>query len=150
MKLQVNQDGTLLATSYGVPIPGTWKEDVNGISAVIDGEPVAFEFKEGQLVNDSNGTLLYLEKVETKPKSGGLLSLVKGNKYAGEWIASAVDEGDGVLKTELDGIKVSELMSFLINRDGTLVMTSMGQETTVHGKKSAAASTSMWILYSST
>jgi len=128
MKLQFNQDGTLQVSSLGESMPGTWKEDKNGISAVIDSEPVEFEFIEGQLVSNSNGTIIYLEKVETKPKSGGLLSLVKGNKYAGTWIASAVDEGDGVLKAEFDGVKVSELMSFVINRDGTLVMNSMGQE----------------------
>ncbi len=128
LKLQLNQDGTLQATSLGVPIPGTWEEGPKGVSAVIDGQTVAFDLAEGLLVNNTNGVLSYLEKVAAKPAGGGLLSIFKGSRYAGKWVASAVDEGDGVLKTDIGGIPVSELLSISINRDGTLVMTSMGSD----------------------
>ncbi len=129
MKIQLNQDGSLLVTSFGDAIPGTWQAGEQGITANIDGQVVEFEFRDGQLVNDSNGVISYLEKSVVKSKSGGLLSLIKGSKYVGNWVASAMDEGDGVLKYEIDGFKISDLIALQINRDGTLVMTSMGFRT---------------------
>lgn len=125
MKLRLGQDGALVLTSMGGEIPGTWAETADGISADIEGQAVAFTLKDGQLVNTENGVTMYLEKAAA-PKSGGLLSLVKGSRFTGRWVVSAVDEGDGVLKDQYQGMKVSDVMAFQINRDGTLVMTSMG------------------------
>ena len=107
MKIQLNQDNTLLVTSFGETIPGTWKISTGGITANIDGQEVVFEHEDQQLVNESDGEFLYLEKI--KAKSGGLMSLVKSNKYAGTWVAAAVDEGSGILKEEMDGVKVADL-----------------------------------------
>ena len=126
MKIKLDQDGSLLVTTLGASIPGTWKEDAQGVSANIEGEELAFELIDGQLVNTSNGVTAYLEKAAAQPKSGGLLSLVKSSRYVGTWVPTAVDEGDGVLKEEFQGVKVADLMAFQINRDGTLTMTSMG------------------------
>ena len=116
-------------TTLGESIPGTWKADGKGVSAVIDGQAVAFAYTDGQLVNNSNGVTVYLEKAAPQQKAGGLLSLLKGSKYTGKWVAAAVDEGDGILKEEFEGVKVAELMSLQINRDGTLIMTAMGVDT---------------------
>jgi hypothetical protein len=127
MKIQLNQDGTLQVIFSGETIHGSWKKSTGGIVTNIDGQEITFEYKEQQLVNDSDGMLMYLEKTKAKP--GGLLSLVKGNKYAGTWAAAAVDEGDGILKEEMDGVKVADLLSLDIKRDGTVIFTSMGVET---------------------
>lgn len=126
--LRLNADGTMSVTTPGGAISGTWKEENGGISAQIEGEVVPFELKDGQLVNASNGVTMYLEKAGAKPMTGGLLSLIKGSKYTGHWIAAIVDEGDGVQKQEIDGIKVRDLMSFQIDRDGTLVFTTAGAD----------------------
>jgi hypothetical protein len=126
MKMQLNKDGTLQVTAFGETISGTWKENAGGIAANIDGQEVAFEYKDQQLVNNSEGVTMYLEKA--KAKAGGLLSLIKGNKYIGTWVAAAVDEGDGILKDEMDGIKVADLLSLDIKRDGTAVINTMGEE----------------------
>ena len=64
-----------------------------------------------------------MEKAGAKPLTGGLLSLIKGSKYTGHWLAAIVDEGDGVQKQEIASIKVRKLMSFQIARDGTLIYT---------------------------
>ena len=128
MKARFDPDGTLMVTTLGASIPGTWKADEQGVSAVIDGQAVAFVFTDGQLVNNANGVTVYLEKAAPQQKAGGLLSLLKGSKYTGKWVAAAVDEGDGILKEEFEGIKVAELMSMQINRDGTLIMTAIGAD----------------------
>ena len=124
--LKLQEDGTLILTSMGAAMPGTWKEENGGISVSIEGEAVPFELKDGQLVNTSDGVTMYLEKTSAKPVSGGLLSLIKGSKYTGQWVAATVDEGDGIQKKEIDGVNVRDLMSFRINRDGTLVFTTAG------------------------
>lgn len=126
MRIQLNGDATLMVTSLGENIPGTWEGDAQGVSAVIDGQAVRFDLKEDQLVNSEDGITAYLEKVKAEPKPGGLLSLVKGNKYLGKWVSKSIDEGDGILKGEYEGMQVADLMTFQINRDGTLVMTSFG------------------------
>jgi hypothetical protein len=128
MKLRLNEDGTLVLVSMGESIPGTWEGNAQGVTATIEGQAVSFEFNDSRLVNNENGVTLYLEKTVVQPKAGGLLSLLKGSKYIGTWVPEAVDVGDGILKDEMDGIKVAELMSFQINRDGTLLMTTMGIE----------------------
>jgi hypothetical protein len=103
MKIKLEQDGTLMVTTLGASIPGTWKTDAKGITATIDNQAVAFEFIDNQLVNNSNGVTAYLEKAAAQPKPGGLLSLLKGGKYTGKWVTAAVDEGDGILKDEIGG-----------------------------------------------
>ncbi len=132
MKIKLNQDGSLMVTTLGMSIPGTWKGDAKGVSANIEGEELAFELIGGQLVNTSNGVTAYMEKAAAQPKTGGLLSLVKGSKYLGKWVPTAVDEGDGILKDSLEGVKVADLMALQVNRDGTIVMTTMGVD--INGK----------------
>ena len=126
--IEFNGDGSMSVYSFGQEIPGTWQESPGGITAGIDGEAVSFMYQDGQLVNDSNGVTMYLEK-EKAAQSGGLLSLLKGGKYTGTWVASGVDEGDGVIKTQIDGMNVSDLLSITINRDGSAVINNMGTET---------------------
>jgi len=128
MKLKLDEGGSLVLTSQGGEIPGSWTESDGGITLDIEGQKVVFRFTEGQLVNTDNGVTMYLEKTASQ-SAGGLFSLIKGNRYTGKWVASAVDEGDGVLKEQVNGVSVSSLMSFQINQDGTLVMTSMGLDT---------------------
>lgn len=125
MKIIFNEDGTLTVTSFGQEIPGTWTADETGISAQIDGERVAFKTVDGQLVNESEGILIYLAKA-AKPKSGGLLGALKANKFVGRWVATGIDQGDGVIMSEINGVSVSDMLVLLINRDGTLTTTSMG------------------------
>ncbi len=133
MTLLLGPGGSLQVTSFGESINGTWEEETDGVLAMVDGEAVALELREGRLVNEAEGVRFYLEKktgeTEAKASSGGLLSLIKSSRYAGKWLASGFDEGDGNLKTEIDGIPAAELMSFNIHRDGTLSMISMGIET---------------------
>jgi hypothetical protein len=129
LKVVFRQDGTLTVTSMGELIPGTWQETSVGVSAVVDGEAVEFTREGSQLVNDTNGVLMYLEKAAGKPKTGGLLSLVKVSKFTGRWDAVSIDKGDGVLLTEMEGVSVSALMSFQISRDGTLELISLGEAT---------------------
>ncbi len=126
MKIRFDPDGSLQVTSFGQPVPGIWEPGLEGVSAVIDGSAVIFRSVDGELVNASDGVTFYLEKAATAPKAGGLLSLVKASRYAGEWVASGIDEGDGVIRSELNGVKAADLLSFSIGRDGMLVMTSMG------------------------
>ena len=126
MRIDFRDDGTLTVHSMGVPINGSWAESENGLSAEIDGQAVVFELADGRLVNDSDGVLIYLAKADTPKKGGGLLGAVKTGKYTGEWVATGVDLGDGAIQSELDGLALSELMRFAINRDGTLSMTSSG------------------------
>ncbi len=126
MKLKLGEDGTLVLTSQGGEISGSWSQSEGGISLNIEGQTVVFSLNDGQLVNTDNGVTMYLEKAAAPVSTGGLFSLIKGSKYTGKWAASAVDEGDGILKEQIDGVSVASRMSFQINRDGTLVMTSMG------------------------
>lgn len=128
MKARFDADGTLLVTTLGESIPGTWQADGKGVSAVIDGQALAFAYTDGQLVNNANGVTVYLEKAAPQQKAGGLLSLLRGSKYAGKWVAASVDEGDGTLKEEFEGVKVAELIAMQINRDGTLSVTAMGAD----------------------
>ncbi|MHC1786923.1 MAG: hypothetical protein AB9880_07675 [Christensenellales bacterium] len=129
MKLSIKADGTLLLTSMGAPIPGTWQANQEGLAATIDGEPVAFLLQEGQLLNQSEGVTIYLGRAAAKAEPGGLLGLLKGSRYLGRWTVAAIDEGDGVLKKEYQGLQVAQMMSIQINRDGSFVMTSLGMDT---------------------
>ncbi len=128
VKLVISEDGTLTVLSFGETIKGTWAQASGGITAEIDGEQVSFALEGSQLVNNTDGVLMYLEKESKKPAAGGLLSLVKGSKYAGHWVAEAV-VSQGVRMTEMEGIPVSQLLSFTFNRDGTLEFLSMGIST---------------------
>ena len=47
--------------------------------------------------------------------------------YAGEWACVFIDMGDGIKKTEYEGVSVSDLMKIQINQDGTLLLTSAGE-----------------------
>ncbi len=123
-RLNIREDGTLTVTSYGMEIPGTWIKSADGITAAIDGDSVIFFLQDGQLVNEFDGALMYLEKAGAKT-SGGLLSLVKGSKYTGLWEAEAFETG-GVRTTESEGVPVAKIIAFQINRDGTLELLSMG------------------------
>ncbi len=126
MRIEIRDDGTLTVDSMGAQLDGSWSEEADGLSAEIDGQAVFFELVAGQLVNDSDGVLIYLAKADTPKKSGGLLGALKAGKYTGEWVATGVDLGDGTVQSQLDGLELSELMRFTINKDGTLTMTSDG------------------------
>ncbi len=158
MKIIFNEDGTLTVTSFGQQIPGSWTADETGINAEIDGQQVSFKTVDGQLVNESEGILIYLAKV-VKPKSGGLLGALKANKFVGYWVATGIDQGDGLV-TEWDNQSVpdkaitinpdgswdiesinsdqvtinesnpndTDMPTMMLNRDGTLTATSMGIE----------------------
>ncbi len=127
MWLDLKADGTLVVTSFGQQIPGTWTQDESGVNAVVEGETALFKLVEGQLVNDSDGNLIYLERVTQPVKAGkGLLGALKLNKYTGKWVATGIDQGDGNIVTQLDGLDVSDDLLLTINRDGTLMLTSAG------------------------
>ena len=128
MRLTLDQSGGLTVNSLGQTIPGTWAAQSGGITALIEGQQVVFELKDGKLVNTDNGVTSYLERQPAKPKPGGLLSLLSGRKYEGRWISTAVDEGDGVLSPALDGMLIDGLFTIDIRGDGTLLFSSTGDE----------------------
>lgn len=128
MKIEFKEDGTLTVTSFGQLISGTWEADAEGVSAVIDSQQTAFRMENGQLVNNSDGVRIYLERTPAKPRTGGFLGSMLANKYVGDWACAAVDEGDGILQTQYQGVDAAEWMSLKINRDKSVVMTSMGEE----------------------
>lgn len=130
MRLSLDQSGGLTVNSLGQTIPGTWTARDQGITALIDGQQVVFSLKDGKLVNTDNGVTSYLERQPAKPKTGGLLSLLAGRKYEGKWISTAVDEGDGVLSTEIDGMLIDGLITLEIRGDGTVLLSTMGTEET--------------------
>jgi outer membrane protein assembly factor BamB len=125
MRAEIRDDGTLTVRSMDALLYGTWAEAENGVSAEIDGDAVFFELVDGQLVNDSDGVLIYLAKDQPR-KSGGLLGILKVGKYTGEWVATGIDAGDGTIQTQLEGLELSDLFRFTIKRDGTFTMTSGG------------------------
>lgn len=127
VKIAFREDGTLTMTSQGEDTEGTWAEADSGVNALIDGQDVAFKLVDGQLVNDTDGVLIYLEKAVKK--KGGLLGALGIGKYTGKWVATGFDKGDGLIVDEMDGYPVSEYASLQIKRDGTLVMTSLGEDT---------------------
>ena len=128
MKLTLDTGGTLVLVSAGETIPGTWTAHEGGITAVIDEEPVNFVLLDGKLTNTEQSTTIYLEKAGEPARSGGLLSRLAIGKYPGRWISVAVESGDGVPKTEMDGMSVTGLLVFTIDADGTLALTSMGMD----------------------
>ena len=128
MRLTLDQSGGLTVNSLGQTIPGTWAAQSGGITALIEGQQVVFELKDGKLVNTDNGVTSYLERQPAKPKPGGLLSLLAGRKYEGKWISTAVDEGDGVLSPALDGMLIDGLFIIDIRGDGTFLFSSTGDE----------------------
>lgn len=129
MRLEFKEDGTLVVTSFGQQIPGTWTAVDDGISATVEDESVLFKLMDGQLVNDSDGSLIYLEKAAQTPKAGkGLLGTLKRNKYTGSWVATGIDPGDGNIVTQMDGVDIAGMITILINRDGTLTLSSVGTD----------------------
>ena len=126
MRLKLDQSGGLTVTSLGQAIPGTWSAQSDGITALIEGQQVVFHLKDGKLVNTDNGVTSYLERQPAASKPGGLLSLLAGRKYEGKWISIAVDEGDGVLSTDIDGMLIDGLITLEIRGDGTVLLDSMG------------------------
>lgn len=128
MRLTLDQSGGLTVNSLGQTIPGTWTAQDQGITALIDGQQVVFGLKDGKLVNTESGVTSYLERQPAAPKPGGLLSLLAGRKYEGRWISTAVDEGDGVLSPEIDGMLIDGLFTIDIRGDGTFLFSSTGDE----------------------
>ena len=128
LKITFREDGTMTVDLPDGPIEGSWKETEDGLTAEVNGEEEAFELKDGQLVNESDGTLVYLEKAAQK-KKGGLLGALKAAKYAGQWVATGIDQGDGKIITQMDGMDIADLMTISIKRDGTLVLSSLGVDT---------------------
>lgn len=128
MRLTLDQSGGLTVNSLGQTIPGTWSAQDQGITALIEGQQVVFLLKDGKLVNTESGVTSYLERQPAAPKPGGLLSLLAGRKYEGRWISTAVDEGDGVLSPEIDGMLIDGLFTIDIRGDGTFLFSSTGDE----------------------
>jgi hypothetical protein len=125
MRIDFKEDGTFTVDWAGTTIQGdSWGEDLSGLVAVIGSETLTFEKIGSQLVNDSDGVLIYFEK-EEKKKSGGLLGLIKASKFVGKWVATGADQGDGKIVSEIGDMNVADLITLKINRDGTLVLTSM-------------------------
>lgn len=133
MRLTLDQNGGMMVNSMGQVIPATWTVQDQGITALIEGQQVVFVLEDGKLVNKDNGVTIYLEKQSAAPKTGGLLSLLAGRKYEGRWISTAVDEGDGVLSTEMDGMLVDGLITLDISGDGTILFSYKGQWEEIEG-----------------
>ena len=127
IRISFNENNTLTMTSQGVDTEGTWTEADGSVNTVINGQEVDFDLIDGRLVNDIDGFLIYLEKVK---KKGGLLDVLSIGKYAGKWAATGFDIGDGLIVNEIDGNAISDIMSFRFNRDGSMALTSLGEETT--------------------
>ena len=68
MRLTLDQSGGLTVNSLGQTIPGTWSAQDQGITALIEGQQVVFELKDGKLVNTDNGVTSYLERQPAKPR----------------------------------------------------------------------------------
>ena len=92
MRLTLDQSGGLTVNSLGQTIPGTWSAQDQGITALIEGQQVVFELKDGKLVNTESGVTSYLERQPAAPKTGGLLSLLTEARHDDE---EGDDDGQG-------------------------------------------------------
>ena len=128
MQLRLEAGGELTVISMGQEMPGTWAETAEGISALIEGQQVLFSFRNGQLVNNEQGVISYLEKQNAAPKAGGLLSLMIGKSYVGKWVSTAVDQGDGQLVTDIGGMSIAGFITLQIKADGSVLVNSMGAQ----------------------
>ena len=68
----LSEDGTYSLTSFGENLTGTWQTNADGLSLLVNGVTVPFVYQDPQLINDDNsGMIMYFEKAEAKPKTGG-------------------------------------------------------------------------------
>ena len=54
-------------------------------------------------------------------------ALAMGENYSGDWVWQYVDLGDGALLTEYDGQSLQDSVTFTLQADGTVLLTSFGE-----------------------
>lgn len=95
ISFQLQSDGTVLLTSFGMQEQGTWQPTGSGISMFADNTLVPFSYTDEQLVNTDEGITMYFVRAESGPQQGGFSTLVNLGKddsqpdveYAGTWKA---------------------------------------------------------------
>jgi hypothetical protein len=88
----------------------SWVEQPGGVATIIALYPSALDLINGQLVDNSYGLKIYLEKVEGQAGEG----------FAGRWIETGTEAGDGTAQP-LDGA-----MALKIQLGGTMTLISAG------------------------
>ncbi len=146
MTIELKTDGTAAVWSEGETGEGTWEQRGERVIITIEDEPEEFILRGGELIHDSGDEVLAFQKsdgVSVSPDDGA----DRSDSIAGKYVLSdesaratlmASAEIQELLETQgisLDTLLTmtgmsspSELMTIVLNDDGTMVLSAFGQE----------------------
>ena len=121
--LTLNEDWTCSVTGMGADVTGTWKDENEKITAVIDGDPADLMLSNGELTLSAGDTTMVFTR--EAPAAATEIAEVKADaaaeEFNGEWTCVALTVGEMTLSRSVAEAAGQELpkMTFA---DGTITM----------------------------